>query len=176
MNHMLTRKWIAVAVIWAGVLIISYMNTRAIGQIRHHLTSAETLEKDEVFLRTNFDKITQDFERHAALNKPIDSLQIELLSLENRLKALAEKENLTNFDMESDTTARQASRIPFEIYIVGDFKDILFWLLSIEKEMTYLRITGIQMAKKLDSEVHAYTVELDFRFEISTTAVHLTQE
>jgi len=175
MNHMLTRKWIAVAIIWAGILIITYMNTQAIGQIRHHLTSAEILEKDEAFLRANFDKITRDLELHAALNKPIDSLQIELLSLENRLESLAEKENLTDFDMDSDVAAQQANRIPIEIYIVGDFKDIIFWLLTLEKDMTYLRITGIQMAKKMGSEAHAYSVELDFRFEISTTAAQLTQ-
>ena len=175
MNHMLTRKWIAVAIIWAGILIITYMNTQAIGQIRHLLTSAETLEKDEAFLRANFDKITRDLELHATLNKPIDSLQIELLSLENRLKSLAEKENLIDFDMDSDAAAQQANRIPIEIYVVGDFKDIIFWLLTLEKDMTYLRITGIQMAKKMDSEAHAYSVELDFRFEISTTAAQLTQ-
>lgn len=175
MTHTLTHKWIAVAIIWTGVLIITFMNTQVIGQIRHHLTSAETLEKDEAFLRANFDKITRDLELHAALNKPIDSLQIELLSIENRLKSLAEKEKLIDFDMDSDATAQQANRIPIEIFIVGDFKDIIFWLLTIEKDMTYLRITGIQMAKKMDSEAYAYSVELDFRFEISTTAGQLTQ-
>ena len=175
MTHTLTRKWIAVAIIWAGVLIITFMNTQVIGQIRHHLTSVETLEKDEAFLRANFDKITRDLELHAALNKPIDSLQIELISIENRLKSLAEKEHLTEFDMDSDATAQQTNRVPIEIFIVGDFKDIIFWLLTVEKDMTYLRITGIQMAKRMDSEAYGYSVELDFWFEISTTAAQLTQ-
>ena len=69
MNHTLTRKWIAITIIWAGVLILTFMNTQTIGQIRQLLTSAEILEKDEAFLRSKFDIITQDFRQHAALSR-----------------------------------------------------------------------------------------------------------
>ena len=175
MNHMLTRKWIAIAIIWAGVLVLTLMNTQTIGQIRYLLTSAEILEKDAAFLRSKFDIITRDFRQHAALSKPIDSLQIELLSLENHLQSLAQKENLIDFDMVSDLAAQKGNRISLEINIVGDFKDILFWLIAIEKSMTYLRITDIHMAKKIDSEAYAYSVNLDFRFKLASTAEPLAQ-
>jgi hypothetical protein len=170
MNHMLTRKWIAIAIIWAGILIITLMNTQTIGQIRHVLTSAEILEKDEAFLRSKFDIIAQDLRQYAALSKPIDSLQIELLSLENQLRSLAQKENLIDFDMVSDITAQQDNRISLEINLVGDFKDILFWLTAVDKGMTYLRITDIHMAKKLDAEAYAYSVKLDFRFKLAAAS------
>jgi len=174
MNHTLTRKWIAITIIWAGVLILTLMNTQTIGQIRQLLTSAEILEKDEAFLRSKFDIITQDFRQHAALSKPIDSLQIELLSLENHLQSLAQKENLTDFDMVSDVSIQHGNRIPLEINLVGDFKDLLFWLIAVEKELTYLRITDILMAKKIDSEAYAYSVKLDFRFKLAPAVEPLT--
>ena len=72
--------------------------------------------------------------------------------------------------MVSDVTAQNGNRIPLEINLVGDFKDILFWLIAVEKDMTYLRITDILMAKKIDSEAYAYSVKLDFRFKQASDA------
>jgi hypothetical protein len=116
--------------------------------------------------------MTQDFIQYAALSKPIDSLQIELLSVENQLQSLAQKENLKDFDMVSDVAAQKGNRISLEINLVGDFKDILFWLIAVEKGMTYLRITDIHMAKKLDAEAYAYSVKFDFRFKLASASDH----
>ena len=83
MKNRLTRNWIAVGILWAGALIMTYLNLQMIQQIEAKQESNEFMRRDDTFLKNNFDKVTQVLKQRASLHKSIDSIQIELLSIEN---------------------------------------------------------------------------------------------
>ncbi|MDX2447110.1 MAG: hypothetical protein QNK29_07935, partial [Desulfobacterales bacterium] len=89
MKNRLTRNWIAVGIIWGGALVMTYFNLQTIQQIRAKQEAIEFMQMDDTFLKNNFEKVTQMLKRRASLYKSIDSIQIELLSIENRIKSLA---------------------------------------------------------------------------------------
>ncbi len=167
MKNRLTRNWIAVSIIWAGALVMTYLNLQMIQQIRAEQESIEFMQMDNVFLKNNFEKVTQVLQRRASLHKPIDSIQIEMLSIENRLRLLAEKKNLSEIRLDRNQTAIQEDRIPLELSVTGTYRDLVFWLQTLETDAPFLVVTGIKMDEKRDGEGYRFQVGIDFRFTIT---------
>jgi hypothetical protein len=167
MKNRLTRNWIAVGVIWAGALVMTYLNLHTIQQIKEKQASIEFMHMDDIFLKNNFEKVTQVLKQRSTLHKPIESMSIELLSLENRLKGLAYKQGLSEFRMTSDQTGFQGDRIPLDINVVGTYGDLIFWLHTLETDTPFLMMTGVNMTENRDGEGYRFQVETDFRFNIT---------
>ncbi len=167
MKNRLTRKWIAVGIVWAGALIMTYLNLQTIQQIQSKQESMEYMQKDDTFLKNNFEKVTQVLKRRASLHKSIDSLQIELLSIENRIKSLAQKKGLSEIRLASDQTGIQWDRIPLDLYVTGTYRDLVFWLQALESDAPFLVVTDVKMAEKRDEEAYLFQVGIDFRFTIA---------
>ncbi len=153
--------------LWAGALTMTYLNLQMIEQIRSKQESMEFTQMDDTFLKNNIEKVTQVLKRRASLHKSIDSIQIELLSIENRIKLLAQKKGLSEIRMTSDQTAIQGDRIPLELYVAGTYRDLVFWLQALESDAPFLVVTRVKMAEKRDEEGHRFQVGIDFRFIIA---------
>ena len=166
MKNQLTRNWIAVGVIWAGALTMTYLNVQMIQQIKTKQASIESMFMDDAFLKKNFNKITQVLKQRASLHKPIDSKQIELLSLENRLKSLAQKQNLKEFRLSSDQTTQQGDKVSLELHFSGTYRGLIFWLQALETETPFLVVTGVNMFENKTGEGFRFQVGIDFRFSI----------
>ena len=164
MKNRLTRKWIAVGIIWAGALTTTYLNLQMIQQIKAKQESIEFMQMDDAFLKKNFEKVTQALKRRASLRKSIDSIQIELLSIENRLKSLAQKKGLSEIGLTSDQKAIQGDRIPLDLYATGTYRDLVFWLQTLETDAPFLVVTGVNMAENKNGEGYRFRVGIDFRF------------
>ena len=167
MKNRLFRNWIAVGVIWAGALSMTYLNLQMVRQIKIKQASVEFMQKDDIFLKTNFEKITRVLKQRASLHKPIDSLPIEMISLENRLKALAQSRDLSEFDLTSDQTIGQGDRIPLTLQVSGTFRSLVLWLQTLETDTPFLVVTGVDMAKNKEREGYRFRVGIDFRFTIT---------
>ena len=166
MKNRFTRNWIAVGVIWAGALTMTYLNVQTIQQIKTKKVSIESMFMDDAFLKKNFNKITQVLKQRASLHKPIDSKQIELLSLENRLKSLAQKQNLKEFRLSSDQTTQQGDKVSLELHFSGTYRGLIFWLQALETETPFLVVTGVNMFENKTGEGFRFQVGIDFRFSI----------
>ncbi len=167
MKNRLTRNWIVVGIIWAGALTMTYLNLQMIQQIKTEQESIEFMQMDDVFLKNNFEKVIQVLKRRASLHKPIDSIQIELLSIENRLRSLAQKKGLSEIRLASDQTAMQGDRIPLEMYVTSTYRDLVFWLRALETDAPFLVVTGVKMTENKDGEGYRFQVGIDFRFSVA---------
>jgi hypothetical protein len=167
MKNRLTRNWISVGIIWAGVLFMTYLNLQMIQQIRAEQESIEFMQMDDAFLKNNFEKVTQVLKRRASLHKPIDSIQIELLSIENRLRSLAEKKGLSEIRLNRNQTTFQGDRIPLDMFATGTYRDLVFWLQALETDAPFLVVTGVKLAENRDGEGYRFQVGIDFRFTIA---------
>ncbi len=164
MKNQLTRKWIAVGIVWVGALILTYLNLQMIQQIEAKQESIEFMQRDDTFLRNNFEKVTHVLKQRASLHKSIDSLQIELLSIENRIKSLAQKKGLSEIRLASDQAAIQWDRIPLDLYVTGTYRDLVFWIQAMESDAPFLVVTRVKMAEKRDEDGYNFQVGIDFRF------------
>jgi len=166
MKNRLTRNWIAVGVIWAGALTMTYLNVQTIQQIKTTQASIESMLMDDAFIKKNFNKITQVLKQRASLHKSIDSMQIELLSLENRLRSLAQKQGLKEFGLSSDPTTQQEDKVHLELQVTGTYRDIIFWLQTLESDTPFLVVTGVNMFENKVGGGYRFQIGIDFRFSI----------
>ena len=166
MDNQLTRNWVAVSIIWAGALILTYLNLQMVQQIKTKQVSIESMFMDDAFLKNNFEKITRVLKQRASLHKPIDSMQIEMLSLENRLRELAHKEGLSEFGLTSDQTGMLGDRVSLEIQVSGTYRDLIFWLQTLETETPYLVVKSVKMDQNREGAGFHFVVGIDFRFNI----------
>jgi len=174
MKNRITRNWIAVGVIWAGAMLLTYLNIQTIQQIRSQQTAVESMRMDDTFLKNNFEKITRVLTQRAALYKPIDSLQIELLSLEDLLKDQAQKKGMSAFRMVSDPTSTRTDRTSLDMHVIGAYQDLVYWLQALENDLSYLQVTQVQMAENREGEGYQIRVTVEFRFHIETREDHET--
>ncbi len=167
MKNRLNRTWISVGIIWVGALVMTYMNLHTIQQIRAKQEAIEFMHMDDAFLKNNFEKITQVLQQRASLHKPIDSMQIELLTLENSLKTLVLKQGLSEFRLASDQSTMHGDRIFLEIYVTGSYRDLVFWLQTMETDAPYLMVTSVNMSENRDGEGFRFQVGIDFRYTLT---------
>ena len=167
MKNRLTRNWIAISIIWAGALVMTYLNLQMIQQIRAEQESIEFMQMDNVFLKNNFEKVTQVLQRRASLHKPIDSIQIEMLSIENRLRLLAEKKNLSEIRL--DRNKRPFKRTGFLWNCLSPVLTETWFSGSetLETDAPFLVVTGIKMDENRDGVGYRFQVGIDFRFTIT---------
>jgi len=164
MKNRLARTWIAIGIIWAGSLVLTYINSQTIQQIKSHQAFTESIRMDEAFLKQNFEKITQVINQRTAMHKPIDSLQIELLSLKNILQARADDQGLSGFQMERDPTTLLGDRVVLNLQVNGSYRKLIYWLQGLENEIPYLVVKQVRMLENKDVKGYAFFIKMDFRF------------
>ncbi len=167
MKNRLTRNWIAVGILWGGALVLTFFNLQTIHQIRAKQEAIEFMQLDDTFLKNNFEKVTQVLNRRASFHKPIDSVQIELLSIENRLRSLSQKKDLSEIRLNSDQSTMQGDRISLDLYVTGTYRDLVFWIQTLETDAPFLVVTGVSMTENKDGEGYRFQVGIDFRFTIA---------
>ena len=145
---------------------MTYLNLQMIQQIKAKQEAIEFTQMDDVFLKNNFEKVTQVLKRRASLHKSVDSIQIELLSIENRLRLLAQKKGLSGIHLDRKQTAVQGDRIPLELSVTGTYRDLVFWLQALEIDAPFLLVTGVKMAENRGGDGYRFQIEIDFRFTI----------
>ena len=174
MKNRLSRNWIAISIIWVGSLVLTYFNNQTIQEIKAHDAFLESIRVDEVFLKNNFEKISRVLNQRTAMHKPIDSLQIELLSLKNKLKSRAENQNLSGFQMERDPTTLLGDQVGLSLRVNGSYRKLIYWLQGIENEIPYLVVKQVRMLENKDVKGYAFHLEMDFRFNLAPGDVNPT--
>jgi len=169
-QNKLTRNWIAVGIIWIGTLVLTHLNSQTIQQIKTEQTNMESMRMDSVFLKNNFEKITRVLAQRTALNKTIDSLQIELVALENMLRMRAQEQGLSSFNMEGEPAQRQLDRVSLKISVNGTYRQMTIWLKTLEKEVPYLVVTQVGMQIDEQAKEHGFNLEIDFRYKLVSEA------
>ncbi len=168
-TNKITRYWIAVGIIWLGSVVMTYFNTETIAQIRINQESVESLHMEDVFLKKNIKKISHVLNQQARIYKPIDSIQLEMLTLKDTLKLLAQQQGLTEFSLSSDTTNVERNRIHLDMQVSGSYRDLVFLLKKFENDLPPIQATGMQMIPKKDDEGYRFRVMIDFRFSLLDT-------
>lgn len=167
-KNKITRKWIAVVVIWGGALVLTYLNSQTIQQIKINQAAMESRRMDSIFLKNNFEKITRVLNRRTALHKSIDSLQIELVALENMLRLRAKEQRLSNFHITGEPTSKAMDQVSIKFNATGTYRQMTLWLKMLESEVPYLVVTQVEMQTDQAVKEHIFRIAFDFRYKLGS--------
>ena len=167
-KNRITRNWIAVGVIWIGALVLTHFNSQAVEHIKTNRAALESLRMDSVFLKNNFEKISSVLNRRTALHKSIDSLQIELVALENMQRLRAKEHGLSNFHIIGEPTDKAINQVSLKFNATGTYRQMAMWLKMLENEVPYLVVNQVGMQKDAGAIERVFSLNIDFRYKLAS--------
>ena len=120
-----------------------------------------------IFLKNNFEKISRILNRRSALHKSIDSLQIELVALENMLKIRAKETGLSNFQMIGEPISKGIDQVSLRFNANGTYREMVLWLKNIESDVPYLVVNRVDMQTDADAQERAFSLNIYFRYKLA---------
>jgi len=167
-KNRITRHWIAVGVIWIGVFVLTHFNSQAVQQIKTNRAALESMRMDTVFLKNNFDKISRVLTQRTAMHKSIDSLQIELVALENMLRVRAKEQGMSNLSTEGEPSSKGMDLVSLKFGVSGTYRQMTLWLRQLENEVPYLVVTQVSMLTAEGAKEHVFSIQFDFRYKLTS--------
>ncbi len=167
-KNRITRNWIAVGVIWIGVLVLTHFNSQAVEQIKTNRAAMESMRMDGIFLKNNFKKISRVLNRRTALHKSIDSLQIELVALENMLRLRAKEQGLSNFQIIGEPINSGIDQVSLKFNATGKYREMALWLETLENEVSYLIVNQVDMQTDAGTKERAFSLSIEFRYKLAS--------
>jgi hypothetical protein len=167
MRNKFNNRWLIVGLVWAGVLIINFLNVEKIDQIQKTREQTEILLRDQQFWNHNVKNISQILQRYSLLTQNVESVKLGLLQLENNLKASALSLGLKDVEFISQPEMAGEGIIPLKLFFKGTFKDASQWLDDLQKELPCLWIRNIKIALDPLAEQAKFQVFINYRYNLS---------
>jgi len=161
----LTIRWIVIAFIWTGSLLLTYWNANKISLISNQIEKEEVFKMDDIFWSYNSGNISQILTKKDALMLPVESIRLGLLNVENKLTKLTEKYNFNEIQIENTPEQTGGSGIPIKIHFEGPFKGILPWLNTMEKNFPYLPVKHVKIMADPVSKSAIFQIWLHLRYK-----------
>jgi hypothetical protein len=163
----LTVRWIVIAVIWTGSLMLTYWNINKISLISNEIEKEEAFKMDDIFWNYNSGNISQILTKRDSLILPVESKRLGLLTVESKLIRLAKKYGFNEIQIENYPEQTGDLGIPIKIYFEGPFKSILPWLSTMENYFPYLPAKHIKITANPVSKRAIFQTWLYLRYKFS---------
>ena len=167
MNERLKNKWIAVCLIWGGVILMSVYNFYKIDQIKADIFENQILKMDRMFLKTQAEKIDRIFDEEARLYQKIESVGIGILVVENQLRKMAESYDLADMRLEARSENNGGDNLPLKLFVSGTLPDMVALLMQIKKEAPYLTANQIEWSNDIGNSKIQFHLRLSYRYIIA---------
>ncbi len=161
----LTLRWIIIAAIWSGTLMLTYWNAYKISLIANQIAKEEVFKMDDIFWSYNSGNISQILTKKDSLILPVESIRLGLLTVENKLTRLAKKYNFNEILIENAPEQTGGHGIPIKIQFEGPFKGIFPWLSTLEKVFPYLPVKHVKITADPVSKSAIFQIWLHLRYK-----------
>jgi hypothetical protein len=161
------KRWVILSIVWAVALMLTYWNVGKIDAIVRDIKVNEIFRQDKRFWEYNSKNISSILKKKKLLSQPVESLKIGLLSVENELKILAAKYNLSTLKLKSYSNKAARGKVPLEIFFMGTFDAALKWLRDVQNNYTYLPVRKVEISIDRAAGRVQFKVALNYRYELS---------
>ena len=110
-------------------------------------------------------------ENKKLLSRPVESLKIGLLSVENDLKILAAKYSLSAVKLKSYPEKAAVGKVPIEMVFMGTFDAALKCLRDVQNNYSYLPVGKIAISIDRLARQIRFNVTFNYRYELSFSKV-----
>ncbi|MDY6972213.1 MAG: hypothetical protein SV775_07770 [Thermodesulfobacteriota bacterium] len=167
MKGEIRKRWGAISVIWAGVILLTWSNVNSIEKIIRAKENAGLLRTEEKFLADNSKDVSEVLKKRESLRESVVGLKFGLLALESRLRDLAEKHGLTglNFDCHAGRAGEESKRV--NISFRGSLREAVDWLGTIRCDYKYIQVARVKIVVGSPGEDGKFQVSLNYRYRPS---------
>lgn len=149
MNALLRNRWLWVAAVWAGALLVSLWNHQTIDAILSMQAQNQALRREVMFQQQNARKLDRIHEEHAKLFFPAESAQLGMLAVKSMLSELASKLELSLDQFSLSPPQKGTETVLLNLSFSGSLERIVRFLTALNAHR-YLHQK--QVGIKLDSK------------------------
>lgn len=137
MKSKLQMRWTVFACVWLAALGLTGWNLAKIDGVAAARMANESLRREIHFQRHNAQRLEQVAARREALFMGVESLDLGMVELRYRLRALAAAFNLPDIVIDAEMNQTADGRIPCRLSLTGAFENTVGFLTALN-EYTYL--------------------------------------
>lgn len=160
-------KWVIICLLWAGSVIITCFNVSQIDKIKCAREKKEIFQADNRFWKKNFNNISSILKKNESFYQTVNSLKIGFLSVENSLKALAEKYDLSEMQIDSRPDDAKEGKMPVKLSFKGSFADAAKLLDILQKDFSYLLVNTVKIFAGHYKQT-SFEVSLFYRYKVGS--------
>jgi len=168
----LGKKWLAVAVIWGVVSILSGWNTYLVNHVQTRRQALGILQMDQRFLQANHSGILELRRQRARLTHAAQSVGLGLLVIENDLRQLSLDFGLEQMQMEADDNSQEPGPVPVSMLAIGPIPGLVEWLAAVEDDHPYLVIERMDLS--YDHAKRIAQLKVFFNYHVSLAGAQRT--
>jgi hypothetical protein len=159
--------WVYILIIWGGSFVLTYMNLATVQKIKIKQQEAEAIVMDGRYVKENFHKITQVFEKRATLEQSTESARLGLLGIENQLRAIGSQNGLMKIIFSNKGVVSGGNQLSVFMTCEGNSEGIINLIGTIEKEYPFLSVTAVDLKKNQDELSFRYQVTMEYRIKMT---------
>ena len=166
MRTRISKRWLAVVVIWVAALAVNYWNVSEMNRIRKAREQKVFLTMDQQFLRAHSEEIARSLKKREAFFRSAEALNLGLLTVENELGAVAARYDLTKVEVKGDLNQADGSSIPMVMSCEGPLKKVVECLETLRKDCAYAPVTRVKIEIAGQGAPAKCEVALNYRYRI----------
>lgn len=164
------NRWILIAVLWCAACGFFLYNLQTAASYRKYRQEVATIKALRSFLVEQKREVDASPLEVATFYQEVESVDLGLLFLEEKLAALAHSIQLDGFEfiVDKQATAGANSR-PVTVKVVGTLRDAISLVNTIERNHPYLMVQGVNATADAAGGDLSYTLTLNYFFKIKAS-------
>lgn len=167
MKSKFQMRWTLLACIWLTALGLTGWNSAKIDHVAAARQANESLRREIHFQRHNAQRLEQVAARHDALFMGVESLDLGMVELRYRLRALAAGFNLEDLAIDAEANQSADGRIACRLTLTGAFENAVGFITALN---AYAYLTPRQTLIGTVADAHTVRLEMTFFVQYNIVA------
>ncbi|MFH2045907.1 MAG: hypothetical protein ABIK92_12260 [Pseudomonadota bacterium] len=162
------NKWIITGALWLAVIVLTFYNASEIKRLKYQSEKIESLRMDEEFWQQNSKNISFIITEGEKLFLDVESVDLGLLAIDDRLKKLSSKYHLENLKIEKQHASESDGYVPVDLSFEGNYEDIYKWFKSVKNDLPFLKPNNLKITMNPISNMTVLNGSFFFRYRIKS--------
>jgi hypothetical protein len=168
MKDKISKRWVVVGLIWAGVIFLTWWNIDTMDRIKSPRERREISHLERQFVQYHSENISSVLKKRALFFQSIESLKLGCLSVENQLRSLAAAYDLNAFKTECQPGEDNTESMPVKLSFQGSSERALRLLGVLQKDHPYLLIKQVEMIPYDQAGNIKFRILFSYRYRIAS--------
>ncbi|MGA6926906.1 MAG: hypothetical protein WBY88_14555 [Desulfosarcina sp.] len=160
------KRWLTVAVIWSGVLLLTGWNMGLIARVQAGRRSLESVRMDQGYLKANAASVERFLAERSRLTHPVKSFGLGFMVVENGLKRLSRDCGLHQMRVAADQDLQGTGPVPINVFASGPLPSMVAWLAAVEDAFPYLEIERMDITREDRSRSGQVQAIFSYRYSL----------
>ena len=167
MSDRVKKKWLAVGLIWLGVVLTTFYNFAEVDRINALRLQKEILGMDARFVTANKDPIEAVTREKALLTHSVDSPGMGLMTLENKIDLISKDCGFSNVVVEDKIEDTESQDADISLYLSGSLTDLVRLLMKLQSEMPYTSLKHLEFDMGTSAGTPQFQLIMKYRYALT---------